>query len=106
LPERPAVVAAFGPHDPQGGERVEQPDEQDLRPGLVAGGSGRDDKREQPAFGVDGEVPAAAGDVLGAVVAVGLLADGAVLDHVRDRVAHRTQTVDRRPTDGELVQQV
>ena len=66
-----SVVTGVGPHDLQRGERVEQADEQEFRTGLVADGRGGDDQREQPALGVDGEVPAAAGDLFAAVVAAG-----------------------------------
>jgi hypothetical protein len=61
-----------------------------LAPALSAGGRRGDDQGEQPALGVDGDVPSAAGDLLSAVVAAGGLADGVVrLDHLRVHHAGR-----------------
>jgi len=81
--QRLPVVTGVGPHQPQRGERVEQLDEQDLRSRLVTDGRRGDDQGQQPALRVDGDVPAAAGDLLAPVVTAGLPGDGVVgLDHL------------------------
>ena len=76
--QRRAVVPAVGPHDPQRAERVEEPDQQEFRPGLVADRGGGDHQGQQPALAVHGQVPAPAGDLLAAVIAAGLPGDGVV----------------------------
>jgi len=71
LAQRIPAVAGIGPHQFQRGEHRGQAAGQQFRAGLVADRGGHHHEGEQPALAVDDEVPAAALDLLPAVVAAG-----------------------------------